>query len=103
MPGVITQVSDRSLEDFEAALTCHPDGCVEGNFRGRIWGSTATRSLDGRRTWLFAEGPGGRDIVSFNFYRVSGRLTLKPCEMSSSKVIDFLMGFRPNGRMQEGM
>ncbi|WP_445945055.1 hypothetical protein [Rhizobium sp. CB3060] len=43
------------------------------------------------------------DIVSFNIYRLSGRLMLKPCEMSSSKVIDFLLGFRPDGRMQEGV
>nr|WP_246451669.1 hypothetical protein [Rhizobium paranaense] len=103
MPGAITQVSNRSLEDFEAALACHPDGYVEGNFRDRRWGSTVTRSLDGRRTWLFAEELGGRDIVSFNIYRLSGRLTLKPCEMSSSKVIDFLLGFRQDGRTQEGV
>ncbi|AVA24310.1 hypothetical protein [Rhizobium sp. NXC24] len=62
-----------------------------------------TRSLDGRRTCLFAEELGGRDIVSFNIYRLSGHLTLKPCEMSSSKVIDFLLGFRPDRRMQEGL
>ncbi|WFU07130.1 hypothetical protein QA648_35070 (plasmid) [Rhizobium sp. CB3171] len=102
MPGAITQVSDRSLEDSEAALACHPDGYVEGNFRGRRWGSTVTVA-DGRRIWLFAEELGGRDIVSLNIYRLSGRPTLKPCEMSSSKVIDFLLGFRPDGRMQEGM
>ena len=37
------------------------------------------------------------DIVSFNLYRVaSGSASLKPCEMSSEKVIAFVLGYQPN-------
>ncbi|MBY3473606.1 hypothetical protein HFN78_22255 [Rhizobium laguerreae] len=52
------------------------------------------RSQDGKRTWLYGEELSGTDIVSFNLYRLSGpRSMLKPCEMSSTKVIEFVLGF----------
>jgi len=45
-------------------------------------------------TKLFARELGGSDIVSFNLYRTpAGRVHLRPCEMSSAKVIDFVRGF----------
>lgn len=77
------------------ALAVLPDGYSEGQFNDRHWGVTIKRSADGKRTWLYAEELGGRDIVSFNLYRLSSGFTLKPCEMSSSKVIEFLLDFVP--------
>lgn len=81
---------------FEAALDRLPDGFVEGTFDGQPWGATVRRSTDGRRVWLFARDLRRNDIVSFNLYRTaSGGALLKPCEMSSDKVVAFVIGFRP--------
>lgn len=81
---------------FEKALEELTEGHQEGNFGGRRWAATVHRSKDGRRVWLFAEELGGREIVSFNFYRTndSGSV-LKPCEMSSEKVVEFVLHFQP--------
>ncbi|MDK4717417.1 hypothetical protein [Rhizobium sp. CNPSo 4039] len=100
MPGAMTdatpQLPPAELSDFEAALAKLSDGYSEECFRGRPWGVTVKRSADGKRIWLYGEELGGTDIVSFNLYVLSGTgLTLKPCEMSSSKVIDFVLGFMP--------
>ena len=81
---------------FEAALSRLPDGYVGGNFGGRAWGVTVKRSQDGKRIWLYGEELGGTDIVSFNLYRLGSRPMLKPCEMSSAKVVDFVLGFQLN-------
>jgi hypothetical protein len=81
---------------FLRALAALPDGYGQGEFEGRRWGATVKRSEDGKRIWLFAEDLSGDDIVSFNLYRLdNGRHALKPCEMSSDKVVAFVLGYRP--------
>ncbi|MGO7761362.1 hypothetical protein ACC761_27370 [Rhizobium ruizarguesonis] len=82
---------------FEDALAKLPDGYVDGHFGNRPWGVTVKRSEDGKRTWLYGEELSGGDIVSFNLYRLAGPGSiLKPCEMSSAKVIEFVLGFEPS-------
>ncbi|MGN7294736.1 hypothetical protein [Rhizobium sp. SAFR-030] len=82
---------------FEPSLDRIPAGYSEGDFDGRRWKATVKRSADGRRVWLFAEEMAGGDIVSFNFYRLSQQKTaLKPCEMSTSKVMAFVLGYQPD-------
>ncbi|MBB2701046.1 hypothetical protein CO670_26000 [Rhizobium sp. J15] len=99
MAGALTSSKEASAvsASFEAALARLSDGYIHGNFGGRAWGVTVKRSEDGKRTWLYGEELGGTDIISFNFYRLaaSGSL-LKPCEMSSTKVIEFVLGFEPS-------
>ncbi|MBY2989036.1 hypothetical protein GR215_32960 [Rhizobium leguminosarum] len=81
---------------FEDALAKLPQGYVDGHFGNRPWGVTVKRSEDGKRTWLYGEELSGTDIVSFNLYRLAGPGSiLKPCEMSSAKVIEFVLGFEP--------
>jgi hypothetical protein len=59
-------------------------------------GLTVTRSEDGRRWWLFARELGGSDIVSLNLYRPkSGKIALRPCEMSVEKVSEFVRDYQP--------
>lgn len=90
-----------ALSTFEDAFEQFPDGYMEGVFEGRRWSATVRRSLDRRRTWMLAEELGGNEIVSFNWYRLSEeRGVLKPCEMSVSKVIDFVLGFRIDPRLR---
>jgi uncharacterized protein YbjT (DUF2867 family) len=87
------------MEDagFDAALAKLAEGYVEGVYQGRRYGVTVRRSADGRRNSLFARELGGTDIVSFNLYRTgSDRTLLKPCEMSSEKVVAFVLEFNPN-------
>lgn len=100
MPGTMTACRETPppvLARFEEALARLPDGYVVGDFGGRAWGVTVKRSEDGKRTWLYGEELGGTDIVSFNLYRLAGpEPILKPCEMSSAKVIEFVLGFEPS-------
>lgn len=88
--------------DFEQMFAQFPVGYIEGQYEGKTWGAVVKRSADGRRAWLFAEELGGTDIVSFNLYRRTGRVFLKPCEMSSTKVVRFVTDFRPQGRSAMG-
>jgi hypothetical protein len=91
-------MQDQSTFDqisFEQALALIPAGYTEGMFADRRWGVTLRRDPDDRRIWLFAEELAGKAIVSFNLYRLgSGKLLLKPCEMSMQTVVDFVHGYR---------
>lgn len=59
-------------------------------------GVAVKRSQDGKRSWLYGQELGGTGIISFNLYRLAGSgPMLKPCEMSSAKVIEFVLGFEP--------
>ena len=80
------------ISTFDVALARLPTGYLKGSFMGRTYGVTITRSEDGKRTSLFARELGGQDIVSFNLYGLSTGELLKPCEMSSQKVVDFVIG-----------
>ena len=83
--------------EFDAAFKAMPEGYAEGAYEGRRFGVTVKRSEDGRRNSLFARELAGTDIVSFNLYRVASDPTsLKPCEMSTQKVVAFVLGFRPD-------
>ena len=90
------QVSEMANATFEAALERLPRGFSEGFFDGHRYGVTVQRSHDGRRNSLFARDLAGTDIVSFNLYRMlDGDTLLRPCEMSSQKVVNFVLGFTP--------
>lgn len=91
-----TEAPPAVLALFEDVLARWPDGYVHGTFDGRAWGVTVKRSQDSKRIWLYGEELGGTDIVSFNLYRLAGPgSVLRPCEMSSAKVIEFVLGFEP--------
>ena len=88
-------------DSFTHALALIPEGYSEGAFENRRWGATVKRSPDGKRIWLYAEDLAGTDIVSFNFCLLAeSGSTLKPCEMSSAKVIAFVLGYRPDSQDQ---
>ncbi|OWV65448.1 hypothetical protein ATY76_19615 [Rhizobium sp. R339] len=100
MPGTMTadgKIPPPVPVTFEDALAKLPHGYLEGYFDGQSWGVTVKRSQDGKRTWLYGEELSGTDIVSFNLYRLAGSQSiLKPCEMCSAKVIEFVLGFEPS-------
>jgi hypothetical protein len=69
-----------------------PNGFSRGIYGGSPYGVIIDRSTS--RTKLFARELGGREIVSFNLYRTpAGEVHLRPCEVSSAQVIDFVRGF----------
>lgn len=85
-----------SQDKFLTALEALPLGYSEGVYLESRYGVTINRSDDGRRWWLFARELGGTDIVSLNLYRPSsGRIVLRPCEMSIEKVTAFVHGYLP--------
>ena len=79
---------------FFRALSLIPEGYSEGRFDGRRWGVRVKRSEDNRCVWLFAEELAGTDIISFNLYVLKTGARLKPCEMSSGKVIRYCLHAR---------
>lgn len=84
------------MQTFLTKLDELPVGYSEGRYRGRRYGTTMSVSADGKRRKLFAEEFGGTDRISFNLYILSGdKVKLKPCEMPSDKVIDFVLGYDP--------
>jgi 3-isopropylmalate dehydratase small subunit len=48
----------------------------------------------GKLVKIYAEELGGNDIISGNYYPMIKEGTLKPCEMSDAKVIDFVLNAR---------
>lgn len=76
---------------FNNRLVELPVGHFTGKYRGKKYGVTLRRPAPGIIK-LFAEELGGSDIVSFNHYFLSSNgWQLKPCEMNSAKVIDFVL------------
>ena len=81
-------------ESFAASLDALENGLTIGSFKGRRYAVSVQRLVRSRVTKLFAEELGGTDIVSFNLFRTTnGRDHLKPCEMSSEKVMRFVLEF----------
>jgi hypothetical protein len=70
-----------------------PQGYSEVTYQGRKYGLTRTDFNKGKSLKIFAEELGGADFISFNYYRTHQNDLLKPCEMPSEKVIDFLRRF----------
>ena len=95
MPQVLNVGAMVGLDDaFEAALSKLATGFSTGRYLGLRYGVTLARSADARRVSLFARELGGNDIVSFNLYSMqSGQEALRPCEMSSAKVVQFVKGY----------
>ena len=85
-----------------AALRAIPAGYREGRFEGRRWGVTLHSSADGRRRWLYGKDLGGTKHVSFNLYSLVGGMVLRPCEMPTGQVLDFVHGFVPDTSTRRG-
>ncbi len=67
-----------------------PVGWSQALFGGRRYGVTVSEQVGGRSRKIYAEELGGRDVISANIYLVDDQEVLRPCEMSSSKVLEFV-------------
>jgi hypothetical protein len=81
--------------DFYTKLLALPDGANDVEYQNRRYLLRKETLLQGKLIKLYAEELGGNDIVSGNYYPTIKRGTLKPCEMSDAKVIDFVLRARP--------
>jgi len=76
--------------EFYQKLSALPDGANDVIYRGKRYLLRKETLLRGRLVKLYAEELGGNDIVSGNYYPTIKAGTLKPCEVSDRKVIDFV-------------
>lgn len=77
-------------------LSSWPSGTLTGRYETR--GYVATKSVfnDGKSMKLVAEELGGNDYISLNLYLLDAGARLYPCEMSATKVTEFVLGFQPD-------
>jgi peptide-methionine (S)-S-oxide reductase len=78
------------MDELKALFDRLPVGWSVVEYDGRRYGVTRAIHTRGRSESVYAEALDGSDVVSANLYRVDGDDLLKPCEMSSEKVVDFL-------------
>ena len=76
---------------FYTTLLNFPDGAYDVHYLGKRYLLRKETLLEGKLLKLYAEELGGNDIVSGNYYPTIKDGMLKPCEMSESKVIDFVL------------
>jgi len=70
-----------------------PKGYSTAIYRQKKYGVTRTNFNKGKSIKIFAQELGGTDFISFNYYSTVTSKSLRPCEMPSEKVIDFLLNF----------
>lgn len=67
-----------------------PIGYSEVIYENKKYGLTRTDFNRGKSIKIYAKELGGKNFISLNYYIISKRELLKPCEMSDQKVIHFL-------------
>lgn len=77
-------------DEVWARVRSIPEGYSEAICQGRRYGVTAQTFARGRSRKVLARELGGSDQVSFNCYRTSRGVRLKPCEMPLRRVLEFL-------------
>jgi hypothetical protein len=77
--------------EFYQKLSALPDGANDVIYQKKRYLLRKETLLQGKLVKLYAEELGGNDIVSGNYYPTIKTGTLKPCEMSDRKVIDFVL------------
>ena len=87
------------IRDFLQAFDALPTGTFTGTSQGHRYLVTRQDSSDGGSQKLVAEELGGPDYVSFNLYRLTSGIRLRPCELPEKKAVEFVLDFRVIRRM----
>lgn len=84
-------------EDFLTAFFALPTGTFTGHADTRRYVVTRQVLAGGKSHKLVAHELGGADYISLNLYQTqnSGAL-LRPCEMPTRKVVDFVLALVPD-------
>jgi peptide-methionine (S)-S-oxide reductase len=77
--------------EFYTNLLALPNGANDVRYLGKRYLLRKETLLEGKLLKVYAQELGGKDIVSGNYYPTIKNGTLKPCEMSDKKVIDFVL------------
>ena len=77
--------------EFYKKLQKLPNGANDVFYNEKRYLLRKETLLGGKLLKVYAEELGGNDIVSGNYYPTIKKGTLKPCEMSDAKVIDFVL------------
>lgn len=80
--------------EFYRKLQALPEGANDVFYKKKRYLLLKDTLLDGKLLKIYAQELGGNDIVSGNYYPTIKNGTLKPCEMSDKKVIDFVLHAR---------
>ncbi|SLN21680.1 hypothetical protein ROA7450_00782 [Roseovarius albus] len=81
---------------FLAAFDALPLGSFTGRAHGRQYLVTRQDFSGAKSQKLVAREMGGTDYISLNLYRLASGARLKPCEMPTQKVVDFVLDLRPD-------
>jgi hypothetical protein len=81
--------------EFYKKLLALPNGANDVHYLGRRYLLRKETLLAGKLLKVYAEELGNNDVVSGNYYPSIKKGTLKPCEMSDKKVIDFVLNAIP--------
>jgi len=72
-----------------------PPGYSEVIYNGKKYSLTREDLVGSRSIKIFAQEQGGKDFISFNYYRTkSGAAHFRACEMPDEKVEHFLEHFQ---------
>ena len=77
--------------EFYTKLLALPNGANDVHYLGKRYLLRKEILLDARLLKVYAEELDGNDIISGNYYPTVKGGMLKPCEMSDTKVIDFVL------------
>jgi len=77
--------------NFYKKLQVLPDGANYVLFNETRYLLRKDTLLNAKLIKIYAEALGANDVVSGNYYSTIKDGTLKPCEMSDKKVIDFVL------------
>jgi peptide-methionine (S)-S-oxide reductase len=80
--------------DFYIRLLRLPNGANDILYKGKRHLLRKETLLHNRLIKIYAEELGGNNIISGNYYPTIKNGTLKPCEMSNEKVIDFVLNIQ---------
>ncbi len=81
---------------FLKAFFALPLGAFTGRAHGRRYRVTCRTYAGGRSHELIAHELGGTDYISMNLYDLQSGARLKPCEMPTAKVVDFVLALVPD-------
>ena len=79
-----------SPKEVHEAILKIPEGYSEVHYCNKKYGVTKDIFNQQKSCKVYAEELGSTNFISFNYYQLSSRSVLKPCEMPESNVIKFL-------------
>jgi len=87
----LKQSAKNSVGDI---LKTFPNGYSDVWYLGSRYGVNKTIYNNGNSIKLYAEELGGKNFISLNYYITKNSELLKPCEMSTDKILHFLEHFQ---------